>query len=253
MIVAPGIVDVHTHYDPQITFDPYATISCFHGVTTVVAGNCGFSVAPCKPEDRAFLSGIFARVENMDPDRAERDHVGRVRDVPRVPRQPRGEARRELRVLHRPLEPPALGDGRRRVRAHRHCRRDRRDARDGHRGDGRRARPGCRRRPRPRTSTSTTGRCRRGSRAATRCWRWRRRPGTRARDRSRTCRRARSAGSTHTDEDYLIELSTGERPAGGDPGARRPQQDRRAHRHVGGGAVVPRPRRPRRARPCTRC
>ena len=66
-IVAPGIVDAHTHYDPQITFDPYATMSCFHGVTTVVAGNCGFSVAPCKPEDREFLAGIFARVENMDP------------------------------------------------------------------------------------------------------------------------------------------------------------------------------------------
>jgi N-acyl-D-aspartate/D-glutamate deacylase len=67
MIVAPGIVDAHTHYDPQITFDPYATTSCFHGVTTVVAGNCGFSVAPCKKEDREFLSGIFARVEDMDP------------------------------------------------------------------------------------------------------------------------------------------------------------------------------------------
>ena len=67
MIVAPGIVDVHTHYDPQITFDPYATMSCFHGVTTVLAGNCGFSVAPCRAEDREFLSGIFARVENMDP------------------------------------------------------------------------------------------------------------------------------------------------------------------------------------------
>src|SRR5262249_741287 len=62
-----GIVDAHTHYDPQITFDPYATVSCFHGVTTVVAGNCGFSVAPCKPQDRTFLEGIFARVENMDP------------------------------------------------------------------------------------------------------------------------------------------------------------------------------------------
>jgi N-acyl-D-amino-acid deacylase len=67
MIVAPGIVDVHTHYDPQITFDPYATMSCFHGVTTVLAGNCGFSVAPCKAADREFLSGIFARVESMDP------------------------------------------------------------------------------------------------------------------------------------------------------------------------------------------
>lgn len=67
MIVAPGIVDAHTHYDPQITFDPYATMSCFHGVTTVVAGNCGFSVAPCRRGDRPFLTGIFARVESMDP------------------------------------------------------------------------------------------------------------------------------------------------------------------------------------------
>ncbi len=66
-IVAPGIIDAHTHYDPQLTFDPYATVSCFHGVTTVLAGNCGFSVAPCRAADRAFLSGIFARVENMDP------------------------------------------------------------------------------------------------------------------------------------------------------------------------------------------
>ena len=67
LIVAPGIVDVHTHYDPQITFDPYATVSCFHGVTTVVAGNCGFSVAPCKAADRPFLSGIFAQVVKIPP------------------------------------------------------------------------------------------------------------------------------------------------------------------------------------------
>ena len=70
MIVAPGIVDAHTHYDPQITFDPYATMSCFHGVTTVVAGNCGFSVAPCKPEDRAFLVGDLRPGREHGPDRA---------------------------------------------------------------------------------------------------------------------------------------------------------------------------------------
>jgi N-acyl-D-amino-acid deacylase len=67
MIVAPGIVDPHTHYDPQITFDPYATMSCFHGVTTVLAGNCGFSAAPCRAADRDYLKSIFARVEDMDP------------------------------------------------------------------------------------------------------------------------------------------------------------------------------------------
>jgi N-acyl-D-amino-acid deacylase len=65
LIDAPGIVDPHTHYDPQITFDPYATMSCFHGVTTILAGNCGFSVAPCRNADVEFLKGIFARVEDM--------------------------------------------------------------------------------------------------------------------------------------------------------------------------------------------
>jgi N-acyl-D-amino-acid deacylase len=66
-IVAPGIVDAHTHYDPQITFDPYATMSCFHGVTTVLAGNCGFSVAPVRRGDDDFMAGVFASVEDMDP------------------------------------------------------------------------------------------------------------------------------------------------------------------------------------------
>jgi N-acyl-D-aspartate/D-glutamate deacylase len=65
LVVAPGIVDPHTHYDPQLTFEPYATSSCFHGVTTVVAGNCGFSVAPTREADRPFITQMFARVEGM--------------------------------------------------------------------------------------------------------------------------------------------------------------------------------------------
>jgi N-acyl-D-amino-acid deacylase len=70
-VVAPGIVDVHTHYDPQLTFEPYGTSSCFHGVTTVVAGNCGFSVAPLRPGDAPWLIQLFARVEGMDPSALE--------------------------------------------------------------------------------------------------------------------------------------------------------------------------------------
>jgi N-acyl-D-aspartate/D-glutamate deacylase len=68
MIVAPGVIDAHTHYDPQLTFEPYAKTSCFHGVTTVVAGNCGFSVAPTPPAQRQFIQAMFARVEEMAAD-----------------------------------------------------------------------------------------------------------------------------------------------------------------------------------------
>ena len=67
LIVAPGIVDAHTHYDPQLCFDPYATSSCYHGVTTVLAGNCGFSIAPTRPDARAYIKAMFARVEGMEP------------------------------------------------------------------------------------------------------------------------------------------------------------------------------------------
>jgi N-acyl-D-amino-acid deacylase len=57
-IVAPGVVDLHTHYDSQLFWDPWCTMSGWHGVTSVVIGNCGFGFAPCKPEDRerAMLS-----------------------------------------------------------------------------------------------------------------------------------------------------------------------------------------------------
>ena len=65
--VAPGIVDAHTHYDPQLTFEPHATSSCYHGVTTVLAGNCGFSVAPNRPDQRDYLARMFAKVEGMSP------------------------------------------------------------------------------------------------------------------------------------------------------------------------------------------
>jgi N-acyl-D-amino-acid deacylase len=67
LIVMPGIVDAHTHYDPQLSFEPFATSSCFHGVTSVVAGNCGYSIAPCAKADHDWLTALFAKVEGMSP------------------------------------------------------------------------------------------------------------------------------------------------------------------------------------------
>ena len=62
-VVAPGFVDLHTHYDSQVFWDPWCTMSGWHGVTSVVIGNCGFGFAPCKPEDRERAMLSLARNE----------------------------------------------------------------------------------------------------------------------------------------------------------------------------------------------
>ena len=65
LTLAPGIIDLHTHFDAQLTWDPYATPSNRLGVTTVVIGNCGFTIAPCKPQDRDRILKNLTHVEGM--------------------------------------------------------------------------------------------------------------------------------------------------------------------------------------------
>ena len=68
LVVAPGFIDPHTHYDAQICWDPLITCSSWHGVTTVVMGNCGVGLAPCKPAEREVAAWNLVHVEAIPYD-----------------------------------------------------------------------------------------------------------------------------------------------------------------------------------------
>ena len=68
LVVTPGFVDLHTHLDAQVAWDPMMTSSSWHGVTTVLMGNCGVTFAPVRPEDRTFLAEMMESVEDIPRD-----------------------------------------------------------------------------------------------------------------------------------------------------------------------------------------
>ena len=67
-VVAPGFIDIHTHYDAQVFWDPALTPSCYHGVTSVIAGNCGFSIAPTRASHQDLIARTLENVEDMNVD-----------------------------------------------------------------------------------------------------------------------------------------------------------------------------------------
>ncbi len=67
-IVSPGFIDGHTHMDAQVAWDPLGSCACWHGVTSVVMGNCGFALAPCRPEEREWYAECLEAVEDIPKD-----------------------------------------------------------------------------------------------------------------------------------------------------------------------------------------
>ena len=111
-IVSPGFVDVHTHMDAQIAWDPLGECSCFHGVTTAVMGNCGFTLAPVKDDARHLVVRNLERAEDIAAEAMAAGIDWSWADLPPVPRlrrcHPQGD---QLRRLCRPLGPADLGHG----------------------------------------------------------------------------------------------------------------------------------------------
>lgn len=70
-VVAPGFIDGHTHMDAQVFWDPLGTCSCWHGITSVVMGNCGFSLAPCSEKDKLLVMRNLERAEDIAPEAME--------------------------------------------------------------------------------------------------------------------------------------------------------------------------------------
>ncbi len=70
-VVSPGIIDAHTHMDAQVFWDPIGTCSCWHGITSVVMGNCGFSLAPCAEKDKLLVMRNLERAEDIAPEAME--------------------------------------------------------------------------------------------------------------------------------------------------------------------------------------
>ena len=170
----PGFIDPHTHYDAQVLWDPELTPSSWHGVTTVVVGNCGFGIAPTRPEHRPTILRVLENVEGMPLDALEAGIPWTFETFPEyLDAVERQTARHQRGRAARPHAAAVLRAGRRRHRAGRHHRRGRPH---GGTSSPRHSTPGPWASPPrapSRTSVPTASRCPAGCATSTRSAPWR--------------------------------------------------------------------------------
>ena len=112
-VVAPGFVDIHTHYDGQVSWDGLLEPSSGHGVTTVVTGNCGVGFAPVRPGTEDWLIELMEGVEDIPGTALTEGHHLGLGNLSRVPRRDRqAEVRDRRGQPGRPRRHPRLRDGR---------------------------------------------------------------------------------------------------------------------------------------------
>ncbi len=119
-VVAPGFIDVHTHYDPQLCWDKLATPTPEHGVTTLIMGNCSVTLAPVRPEHRFRLIQLFGSVEDMDSSLLESTIAFDWESFPEYLERLSGTLGPERWRVRRPRHPAAVCHGRRCAGADRH-------------------------------------------------------------------------------------------------------------------------------------
>ena len=169
-VVAPGFVDGHTHMDAQVFWDPLGTCSCWHGVTSVVMGNCGFTLAPCAKSDRHLVVRNLERAEDIAGEAMDAGIDWTWTTFPEfLDRRRRAAQGHQLRRLRRPLRAAHVCDGRARLRQGRDRGRSPRDGARAARRRSPRAPWASRPRGRPATRRRTAGPWRAASRTGTRC------------------------------------------------------------------------------------
>ena len=119
-VVTPGFIDGHTHMDAQVFWDASGASSCWHGVTSAVMGNCGFTLAPVRSDERALVVRNLERAEDIDPAALAAGIDWSFETLPRVPRRGRRPAQgHQLCRQYRAFRSADLGHGRAGLRARR--------------------------------------------------------------------------------------------------------------------------------------